>query len=122
MDLPIRLLAAGMALCAEHHVDCYRMDRVQMEMTVIWSDGIIRGGGTPETGDGAIQRATYTCSHDIAKTSHGLEEVPTDKYEPVLVYEYQMYDGDWGTAYICKPKVKAATPCIGDEKECALQY
>jgi hypothetical protein len=100
-------LAAALALCAQAHVDCRKMDSLDFELKINDHSGNVGTVGVPWTGPRAISEAVTGCQQQIISdkiNSRGGRTITVgiDKsIRAVPMYIYEMYDGRWGTSFNC---------------------
>lgn len=89
----IKLLALGASLCGVYHADCSHLNTnegiLKFNLAMFEHEHITIG--VPALGDFAWRQADPSCKERFG-----------GKSEAAPVYLYQMYDGEWGTEFICR--------------------
>lgn len=108
----IRFLAAGMAVCLQAGLSCppivdlpsndefnfvMKFEPIALARSIIW---------TPGTGENAFRFAMKNCRQRLVVNNDGMDIVndPESSVELLPFYEYLMFDGQWGTEFVCRDK------------------
>jgi hypothetical protein len=94
--LKTKLLAAGIAFCLQYHVDCTG-DLAPLDLALLPNSGGLIG--VPVLDAEATRQAQEMCDQDIDFLTGTVSRV-NGHITPIYLYE--MYDGDWGTEFLCE--------------------
>jgi hypothetical protein len=102
---PIKLLAAGLALCVHAHVDCSHISRGDFDALTARM-GMPEGADTPETGSRALRDARGMCDvlmvHGVYQSKHNIAGIPTAVYLYPHCSTSPCHHVQWGTSFVCR--------------------